>query len=209
MLIEIANCRPSETAALGATLAERHMEGVYRGIVENKISKDELIILDFKGIEHVNGSYIKGTVLWLFLCGQMAANPPKAVIPPRHQTEPRPFPIYVAATNLSPALLGEFQDFLEPRKVPLMLVKKFNADVVSDIALIGHLDPVLRLTLNILAQQQKATAPILHGLFQNEKITVTAWNNRLNDLHALRLVRRVRTNRGWEYEPLAKKILWE
>lgn len=210
MQIEIKKCLPRNESALGATLGVRHMENIYQALAKQTIPAGEIIIFNFKGIEQVNGSYIKTTALWVFLCGQMAVNMPKASIPPRHAADLRPYDLYVAVSHLSDDVRGEFNDFLQPRRIPMILATRVNERQIEEATLLGHLDDALRMTLEALVKHKAATAPLLYDLYhRTENITVTAWNNRLNDLHALRLVRRVRSGRGWEYQPLTKKILWE
>jgi hypothetical protein len=209
MQIEMKKCMPRNEVALGATLGSQHMENLYQSIAKQAIPVGEIIILNFKGIEQVNGSYIKTTALWVFLCGQMAVNAAKASIPPRHFSDLRPYDLYVAVSNLAPDVRNEFNDFLQPRRIPMLLAKRFNDKNIEEAVLLGHLDDALRMTLEALVKHGVATAPRLSDLYPNVNITVTAWNNRLNDLHALRLVRRVRSGRSWEYQPLTKKIIWE
>jgi hypothetical protein len=209
MEIEIKKCLPRNESALGATLGEQHMENLCQAIARQTIPAGEIVIFNFKGIGQINGSYIKTTALWVFLCGQMAVNAPKTVIPPRQFADLRPYDLYVAVSHLSEDVRSEFNDFLQPRRIPMLLANRFNEKQIEEATLLGHLDDALRMTLGALVKHKAATAPRLSDLYPNEKITVTAWNNRLNDLHALRLVRRIRSGRSWEYQPLTKKILWE
>jgi hypothetical protein len=207
--IILKNCSPRKSIAFGATLAEQHMRDLQQAVADRTIPQGEIVIFDFSEIEQVNGSYIKGTALWAFLCGQMAVNAPKASMPPRHLTDLRPYDLHVAVSGLSPDVRGEFDDFLAPRGIPMLLAKRFDGKQLFEAGLIGHLDETLRSTLKIVTQKQGATAPNLHSLYPDEKVTVTAWNNRLNDLLALRLVRRMKDGRGWNYQPLTKKIIWD
>ena len=209
MEIEIKKCLPRNGAALGATLGAQHMENLYQSIARRTLPVGETVILNFKGIEQVNGSYIKATALWFFLCGRMAVNPPSAMTPPRHFSDLRPYDLYIAVSNLSADVRTEFNDFLQPRNIPMLLAKRYSEKEIGEAVLLGHLDKTLQTTFETLIKHKAATAPFLHDLHPNENITVTAWNNRLNDLHSLRLARRVRAGRSWEYQPLTKKILWE
>jgi hypothetical protein len=91
----------------------------------------------------------------------------------------------------------------------LLNATRLRHDSVEEAKLLGHLDSTLAFTLRAAGQQGTVTAPELHRAFPRDKVTVSAWNNRLNDLLALRLVRRIRAGRAWRYEPVARKILWE
>jgi hypothetical protein len=91
----------------------------------------------------------------------------------------------------------------------MLLATRYTSTQIEEAMLLGHLDGALKMTFEALVKQKVAAAPCLFNLYPNENITVTAWNNRLNDLHSLRLVRKIRSGRSWEYQPLTKKILWE
>ncbi len=208
MRIKLHECAPKTGTGLGATLAELHMAAVHKAVTEGTIPGGTLVVLDFEKMRAVNSSYIKGTAFWLLKCGQLSAGDSENTIPPRHTADPRPYDLFVCVTGLSADLIAEFQEFLKPRGLPLLHAKKIAGEAVSEAILLGHLDPALRLTLNAVTEQGTCTAPQLHELFPDQKITVTAWNNRLNDLHSLRLVRRIRVGRGLEYSPLTKIITW-
>lgn len=184
------------------------MAAVHKGVAEGTIPSGTLVVLDFGKMRAVNGSYIKGTAFWLLKCGQLSAGNSENIIPPRHVADPRPYDLFVCVTGLSSDLITEFQEFLKPRGLPLLFAKKIKSGAVDEAILLGHLDPALRFTLNAMTEKGTSTAPQMHELFPDQKITVTAWNNRLNDLHSLRLVRRTRVGRGLEYSPLTESIIW-
>jgi len=126
----------------------------------------------------------------------------------RNYEEPSPFDIFVCISGLSDEVRVEFQEFLQPRGLPLLFAQGQAGQCIGEAVLLGHLDAALRFTLEAVVKDKRTTAPGLHLQYPEEKVTVTAWNNRLNDLHALRLVRRIRAGRSWEYESLTKKIKW-
>ena len=185
------------------------MKYLKESVAGGALKPGSLVILDFKGIKGTNGSYIKGTALWLWTCGNLSTNGSQALSPPRHRADPRPYDLYPCVTGLAKELEAEFQEFFRPRKLPLLLAREMGQEVLEEAVLLGHLDPALRFTLNAATQKQRVTAPELYKANPNEEVTVTAWNNRLNDLYALRLLRRIRAGRVWQYEPLAKQITWE
>lgn|GEM_PF-1216703 len=209
MIVKFKECTPIITEGLGATLAENHMAPIAKKVVEGSIAPGTVVVLDFDGIKAVNGSYIKGTALWLWTCGRLSAETKNAIVTPRHQSDPRPYDIYVILSSLQKEVLTEFREFLEPRNVPMLVGMSIHGDEIENAILIGRTDPTLQFTFKVVAELGPCTAPQLHALFPKLGITVTAWNNRLNDLHSLRLVRRTRAGRGWTYEALAKRILWE
>ena len=209
MVIKIRECLPKNSVAVGASLAERHMESVQKAVADNAIAPGSLILLDFSGIDIVNGSYIKGTALWLLTCGWLSASNAGALSAPRHRADPRPCDLYVSVAGLSPDVTTEFQDFFKARRLPLLAARHLKSGLIEEAELLGHLDPILTITLKAALRRGPVTAPDLHRSFPDGDVTVTAWNNRLNELHALRLLRRIRAGRAWKYEPIAKKIVWE
>lgn len=185
------------------------MSSVARAVAEGCLPQGSLVLLDFSEMEAVNASYIKGTAFWLLTCGQLSTRPIESQLSPRHSADPRPYDLYVCVTGLAPALVEEFQEFLRPRRLPILHAGRVKGEEVEEARLLGHLDSTLLQTLKVLCRQGRATAPQLFEANSKEDVTVTAWNNRLNDLNGLRLVRRFRAGRAWEYETIAGKILWE
>ncbi|MDB6027267.1 MAG: uncharacterized protein JWM68_3490 [Verrucomicrobiales bacterium] len=195
--------------ALGGTAGEDVMLSLYQSVANSKLPYGSLIVLNFDGIEHVNGSFIKATALWVFISGQLSTHKHADEFSPKAESDPRPYDIFPCVIGLSPEVQKEFQEFLKPRRVPVLFGKKLTGNVLEESIVLGGLDPMLRNTLTTITQNPGATAPELHRTFSNQDVTVTAWNNRLNDLHALRLVQRVRVGRVWKYQSLTGKIIWE
>lgn len=209
MIVKLRNCSPKTTTGLGASVAEQHMSRVHKTVADGTLPPGSLIILDYAGLAAVNASYIKATAHWLYACGQLSAKSPESVIAPRHPADVRPCDVFVAVSGLTEDVLKEFQEFLLPRKTPLVLARKFQDEAIQEASLLGYVDPTLLSTLKSLCQRGRSTAPELFQDHPDQKVTVTAWNNRLSDLHELRLVRRFRAGRAWEYETLARRFTWE
>jgi len=197
------------TSALGASVAEEHMAEVHSAIASGTLKPGTLVILNFEGVSAVNGSYVRSTALWLLVCGQLFNSNLGKTIVPRHQADARPYDVYVCVTGLSDEVRLEMQDFFHPRNLPLLYAKTMVENSILEAVLVGRVDPALQYTLNAVCDAKSISAPLLHSKYPQEHISVTAWNNRLNDLHGLRLVHRVRAGRTWEYKSLAKKMIWE
>lgn len=73
MTLKVAELLPRKASALGATLGELHMGDVRLGMSCKSLQPGNLLLFDFDGVEAVNGSYIKATVYWAFICGQLSA----------------------------------------------------------------------------------------------------------------------------------------
>jgi len=181
---------------------------VERSMSQRTLPEGELITLDFSGVAAINGSYIKSTVLWLFLCGQLSSRGSYAESPIRHPSEPRPYDLFVAVGGLTQEVEEEFIEFFRARRIPVVVAKEWSDDNIQEATLEGHLDPALKSTFNALLRRGGSNAPQLHQDLPKEGITVTAWNNRLSDLNAFRLVRRTRNGKLWEYKPIAERITY-
>lgn len=186
------------------------MQSVYQGVAHKTIAPGSCIVLDYDGITGINASYIKATALWVFTCGHLSVSSPLffQTQVSRYEDNPCPYDLFICVTGLNLDLEAEFQEILKTRRLPLLNGLRIHNDSIEEAEMLGHLDPTLSLTLKAVTQLGNVTAPELHQAFPQDKVTVTAWNNRLNDLHALRLVRRIRAGRAWKYEPVAKKVLW-
>jgi hypothetical protein len=208
VIVKIADCTPRKESALGATLGEQHMAFIQRQVADRSLPEGTTVILDFTGVPAVNGSYIKATAYWLFLCGKLSAvrNPQDFVS--RHLSDPRPYEVFMAVAGLDPEVEEEFVDFFQTRQAPLLVARQWEGESIASASLMGHLEPALKATLSALLKGSGGSAPALHAAHPGEKVTVTAWNNRLSDLYALRLVRRARVGKVWEYQPIAKEIAY-
>src|SRR4051812_32163235 len=105
-------------------MGEQHMASVHKGVAAGTISAGGLIILDYDGIGTVNGSYIKATAFWLFTSGRLSTMNGGSDLTPRHPADPRPYDIFVAAAGLAPDVRDEFQEFLQPRRIPVLLATR-------------------------------------------------------------------------------------
>jgi hypothetical protein len=210
VIFKILDQNPKMEVALGATLALRHMSSFYDAVRNRSFPEGELIIFDFSGISAVNTSYLKATVFWVFLCGQLFAAKNSIAFSPKDPTDARPYDLFVGARNVSSDVKVEIVEFFESRELPFLLAESMgDNDTIETGTIVGHLEPALRETFEVLVDIGRAHAPVLHAKNPGTKLTVTAWNNRLNELFERRLVRRFKNGRAIEYEPLAKRILWE
>jgi hypothetical protein len=71
----------------------------------------------------------------------------------------------------------------------------------------GHVDlyPDLLETLKLVRTLKLPTASAIKPRLTNQQMSVTAVNNRLEDLRKLGLVDRTRQGRQWVYKPTTKK----
>jgi len=196
---------PGAPNALGATLGQDCMEKVLPSL-EAATDDDRTLILDLTGIQAVNASFLKATVFWLFQCGQAYVKQQ-----PRTSDEHwavRPLRVFPAVTGCSGEVMRDVDDFFSGRQVPILHVDEGTADRIIKGHLLGRLDPVLDKTLAGLVAAGEATAAELAAT-SDDAITLNGWNNRLADLHLLRLARRRRRGKFWVYTPTTQHIsIW-
>lgn len=172
----------------GATNGEQHL----RRIVEGLDAEDETVLLDFTGIESATSSYLKAVVFGFF-DGAQRNDGVKVK---------SAFPVLVCL----PEVVREEVSHLASLAVRQIVEGlKVRGEEVLVATLHGKLDGALETTLNALLVKGAATATDLHAAAGNEP-AITAWNNRLADLYAKRLVRRRRVGKQWIYEPIAREF---
>jgi anti-anti-sigma regulatory factor len=87
---------------------------------------------------------------------------------------------YIALANLKEKVREEFEDFLRRCSDALLTCSLTKDDRVSNVHLIGKLDPKLQETFDLVIRKGEASAVELHTESRGtEKIGPTAWNNRL------------------------------
>jgi hypothetical protein len=193
---------PGVPNALGATLGQDCIEKVLPGL-EAATDDDIALILDLTGIQAVNASFLKATAFWAFQCGQASVKQQPRTSDERWAV--RPLRVFPAVTGCSGEVMSDVDDFFSGRQLPILHVDERTADRMIKGHLLGRLDPVLEKTLTGLVAAGEATAAELAAT-SDDAITLNGWNNRLADLHLLRLARRRRRSKFWVYTPTTKHI---
>ena len=120
--------------------------------------------------------------------------------------DPLALSIYPLVAGLNPEVRNELDDILLAYRMPCLEALKHSDRKILRAVLHGTLDDALSDTLAVLTQCESATATSLHDRFHDRKISATGWNNRLADLHQLRLALRRKVGRQWLYEPVAAEV---
>lgn len=199
--------------AWGATLGQQHFEPLFdilfreaaRSGKENSPVIGELIVVNFNGIESCTASYLKATIVRLLRSGQLAATGYSG--DPDDSDGPTPMDIYPMVANLTNEVAEELDEVFKRRGLPCLEAVEWCANNVTKAKLHGGLDRVLVSTLQMLIQQEAATASLLHEKYPAENINVTGWNNRLSDLHRVRLAKRTKQGRYWVYTPVVMEVI--
>lgn len=110
--------------------------------------------------------------------------------------------LYPVVTNASPAVAEELEFFARQRGDVFWSCQRNAEGHLSNISLVGELEPVLRITFDHIKRLGAATAPQLAALSDDEKIGPTAWNNRLSSLAAKGLVIERRVGKTKSFAPL-------
>lgn len=164
------------------------------------------VVLDFSGVVSATASYLKRSLLWLHECARLAA---EGKLAGPSDDPPIPLDICIFVAGLEGDVRAELDDVLFQHNRTCLEVVAENAESVVSSRILGPLDPALMKTLDALLNVGQATATELHQADnspERQKVSVNAWNNRLNDLYCKRLVRRTKVGRHWVYEPATKEI---
>lgn len=196
---------PPTTRATGATLGQEHLRGFLPQLSASDPKGPERVILDFADIEEINGSYFRATYGWLYDCSQRAALGLDAE-PSSDPWRARPLDLIPMVMNLSPAVRTEIGLYLEKREAPCIEAIEWTEDSIS-AEVLNRLEPSLERTLGYLMAHAPTTAGELLENYPDERVILTAWNNRLAELYRLRLVFREKQGRSWFYRPVFEKLM--
>lgn len=149
----------------------------------------EIAFLDFVRVESVNASWINMAIAPLIRWCSESQNDF--------------FPVLVHFPEKD---LDELELVAEKNQ-QCYAVSKTTALPLAKVNLVGPLDPSLRSTLTQLRETNEVTGAELARTVSDTEILPTAWNNRLKDLHTMRLLFRRKEGRQQIYSPLAKETI--
>lgn len=184
----------NELQVLDITLGRQQLAGrvfgdlVFKDVIAPAVSSrgaSTVLILSMRGAEFVTGSFLKATWLRLHL-----------------ETEPA-VPSVVA--HLSDDVRSEFAIFLRGHRLPGLEAIDWTEDGISLARAHGQIEEPALNAFRALAARPGATAPELQAE-SHERVSPTAWTNRLNELHHHGLVLREKAGRAWRFFPIAREI---
>lgn len=179
-LIDLGGREQLAGYSLGERLFEERIEPALEGAAE-----ETLLLLSFRGVEFVTGSFIKAT--WHRL------HPPEGVRVPS------------MLAHLNEDVRTEFAIYVRSERLAGLEAVDWMASKVKLAALHGELeDPAMR-ALTAISAAPGSTAPQLQAS-SPERVTPTAWTNRLNELHRQGLAFRQKAGRAWKFFPLAEEV---
>lgn len=199
--------RDKNPIRFGASRAQADMEG----ILESIRSQTGLVpvMLDYEGIEAVNGSYVRASVAWMTRCGIAArAGQPQLKTPSSDPWEIRPLPLRAVFTvNLSGEVREEIDLYFKKERLPCLEAISWKGDQVGKVRVLGHLDQQLVRALDCLVSLKKdVVAEDLWKAFPDDRIGLTAWNNRLSELYQRHMVNRTKDGKFWRYSLEFKEV---
>lgn len=202
-MIKPITIRPPGPYAFGATQGQELMARI-RSELDSAKQLDCALVLELQGIEATNASFLKATVLWAFRCGQadVRRESPTSADP----WAIRPLRLFPVVTGCQGEVREEVDEFFRGRHLPILHLPEESGHGLGKPTVLGALDPVLARTFELLEAVPEATAADLASRSE-DKITLTGWNNRLADLHLLRLASRRREGKFWVYRAADKGVL--
>lgn len=145
------------------------------------------LFFDFAGIEVATASYLRESVL---ACRDFV-----------RQQRPSYYPVIA---NANDDVKDELLVLMKARREVVMTCRLDDEENVSDVALLGELEPAQKTTFELVNEHGETDAGALMEKYgDREKMKhTTAWNNRLAALAALGLVVEERSGRAKRYRPL-------
>jgi hypothetical protein len=114
--------------------------------------------------------------------------------------------VYPVVANLGNSVLEELDYFLRDQGDALVICKLKSGERPSDIQVLGRLDEKQEITLRAVIQEKDVDASTLAKRYNKEKVSTTAWNNRLAGLVAKGLVIESSSGRGKRYRPVLERL---
>lgn len=150
-------------------------------------AQPELLFFDFADVEVATASYLRESVL---ACRDFVRS---------HRPS-----YYPVIANAGDEIRDELLVLMKARREVVMTCRLDKRDRVSNVALLGELDPAQKTTLELVSKHGETDASALMETYGAREGTTrtTAWNNRLASLAALGLVIEESRGRAKRYRPL-------
>lgn len=182
--VRLVDVGQGESQLAGRALGDR----VFAELIEPVLAdatEDTLLLLSLQGVEFVTGSIFKAT--WHRLHPEAGVRVPSMLV------------------HLSDDVRSEFAIYLKSERVAGLEALDWTEKAVTVAMLHGQLEDSAANALQALVANPGTTAPQLQGT-SAEKVSATAWTNRLNELHRQGLASREKAGRAWRFFPLAQKV---
>ena len=198
------------TSAAGTVIGEDHRQEILSLLSSVDLTTPTIFLLDYEDVEHATSSYVKRTALWLFrcggaFCGSMGGMGADELLGDLGGIVPVPTNVFPVVANLSEDVRSEIDEVFARRVLPILEALEFNRDEIPSARVLGQPELSVHDTLAAIAGlgSKEVTAKTLFGAMSKAGIGLTAWGNRLADLHRLRILDRRKQGKEWVYRPVA------
>ena len=178
-----------ENDVLAGALTGRQTLALLLERIDGEPEKPELVYLDFRGIEIATASFLRECILEF-----------------RDTVRRRWTNYYPVVANANDAVVEELSTLLKPQRGVLMLCSLDEDGKPSSPLLVGKLEPKQQITFDLVKEIGETNASGLMELTRiangTEKVSQTAWNNRLASLSRLGLLMEFSHGRAKRYKPL-------
>lgn len=164
-----------------------------------------VLVIDLRDVGLATTSYVKAGLLALALAGKRYAELAGTALD--DSLGPAPLNVYPIFANLDSEVLDTIQEVFAGRGLPFVSAR-LREDTLSEAQICGFLDEALVRTMRLIRGREQVTALELAAEFPTEGIKPTAWNNRLNDLWRLRLLRRIKRGKAWWYKAINTELTY-
>lgn len=176
------------SAVLAGALNGKRLLGKLVAMTLQEPLEPEPVFLDFSKVEVATASFLRESVLML-----------------RNMVRGQRSNFYPVVANPNANIRDELSELVNGQRSDVLIVCRLGeSETVSDVALIGELEPVQRRTFDLVRKSGETDASGLmraHGTADGTTRT-TAWNNRLTSLSFLGLLVEVSQGRAKRYRPL-------
>lgn len=192
--------------AVGASLGQDCRDAAVQ-VLRRDPTAPTKVLISFKGVSETNASFVKATLLYFFNCGRLFALGTQS--DSVADDAPIPLNCFPAVTECAQQVLAEIEEVFFLRQLPFLQVDTLSKDVWLKSNIRGYLDSSLVQTFRALANERDGVTAALLRQTSSERVAGTAWNNRLEAMHVLRLIERFRFGREWKYKALSNETnLW-
>lgn len=179
------------TSTLAGTLQGKRLFSLLSDGRFEHSAEPAALFLDFSGIEIATASYLRESVLRF-----------------KNHMRTSKTTVYPVLANANESVLEEAAVVIDATNDALLACRLDQANEVSEVQLLGKLDPKQRMTLSVVNQAKRADASSLMKQFgaQEKTTRTTAWNNRLAALSSRGLIREISEGRSKHYVSMFDEV---
>jgi hypothetical protein len=179
-------------AVLAGAISGKRVLGQLLASMTLEPTEPEPVFLDFGGVEVATASFLRESALAF-----------------RNAVRGRRSNFYPVIANANAIVQDELRELVSPPRNDVLIACKLDANgTVSNVTLIGELEPAQRRTFDLVRERGETDASeLMHEFGKKEQITrTTAWNNRLTSLAFIGLLVELSQGRAKRYRPLFEGV---